>query len=294
MVYKMGHKPSLLRYCRKLITSPFGYYNLDHCGFSLISILISMGIMGIVLSSILSIMLVQNNENLVIKQRLARVSLQSRILQSFRVLDSCSCQFRNTIIPEVPPPSITITELQQFYRIAPDPAAPPPPLPFPSDALCLRGGGESIAQAGSRVGFQLLVDSIDLINLRQTQSRRGTNKVIEGVNSGQNRREFEGTLLVSFNQTQILPRPRPMRPIEIPLKFTVGSNDIVKECGTNTYSEGIVARADVDFKARITRFKTDNIQPRRDRLTTLQGTANGKSEINHTGEHNYAEFGHQH
>ena len=182
----------------------------DDLGFSLISMLIAVFIMGIIFTSILSMMTLQSKEGHAIKQQLARASVKYSILQTLKKPENCTCQFNN-----IPPTKLTInTEKAKPGRTGDE-------ITF-TEFTTGCGSSEVIAQAGMNVGAGVQIQSVKVSEIMETSTPL----------------EYSGNLIVTYHNSDELVRS--MKSTLIPLTLTIyasrGSPNAreIYSCGANT------------------------------------------------------------
>ncbi len=167
------------KYRRKLLNSK---------GFSLLSTVMAVGLMGVVTFGVVSALNIPQKETRFLNQQFSSASLRYSILKALENQKICLCQFDQLQI------NTTISSPQEFTLTE------------------LRGGCRSInralASSGLDVGYGLTVQSVKLSNIRNTGGTQSPD-------------EYSGNVIVSYD---LNPMPRAINFIRIPLLFTVDSS----------------------------------------------------------------------
>ena len=162
--------------------------------------------MGMLTSSMFGLLSIQNTEDRHLQQKLARSSLKHGILRTLKNDNDCSCQFKGKSLQG-------INKLDLNFNSACD-------------------GWDSLPQVGKNIGANLKVGSVKLQNIRAGQLIEGIDAATGLVDGNQNRREYNGTLVVKFDPLTFSSH-RAIHHIEVPLVFTADQRDEIDKCGAN-------------------------------------------------------------
>ena len=173
-------------------------------GFSLISALISVVIVGLAASAMVSTLSIQQRETTIIQQRLAASKLEYQMLQTLKNEGMCLCFFGGVNIAN----GRRRTNIQEI--------------------TC---GDETIAERGESIDETgITVDVLAFTNLRRIDPppNQPPLEFIDPTSGDRVQAEgYNSTLLIQFDLTSLA---RPIRDIEIPIHFTL--NSTVNSAGT--------------------------------------------------------------
>lgn len=192
-----------------LTTNNFSFVNQK--GFSLISALISTVIVGVATSAMFSTLSIQHKEAKIIQQQLVVSELEYGILQTLKSEDMCLCLFGgNGIIIRDGSPT-TISEIKNT-------CAPSP---------------EAIAMTGETIGnSDLVISELSFMDVRKISTKSGILFTNPKDGSSLGKDEYDSTLLIQFDQSNLV---RPIRDIRIPIHFTkISASGEIFSCGETT------------------------------------------------------------
>lgn len=152
--------------------------NLNQIGFTLIEVVISSAILGIILFALTSYMSFQLTQQRRLTQKYAVLSLGNLIQSTFTDPANCPCQFPGTFDETLTNPSLTMDKVL---------------------ASCVPGSGDLVAKGSD------LINSSGLVPL----SVAFTNIKPAGGN------QYTGTVEVDFDPSSVA---GPLRPLQIPLR----------------------------------------------------------------------------
>ena len=185
---------------------------IKYTGFSLISVLISIGLFGMVISMVFSALSIQNKESKAIQQKLASASLKYRLLGILSDPSNCVCQFHSCSIQNKRCPSVP--RLTNHCQLNPD----------------------IIARSGHPIGAGVKIKSMKVRDIEYVKDVDGYNA--NGFrDTGQDKKEYSGTLAIHLDPSTII---RALRTIDIPLRFMVDTSYTIKECGASTQYTDLV------------------------------------------------------
>ena len=163
----------------------------NNLGFSLVSVLIVVGIVGMTFAGTLSLITTQQKEGDAVKQQLAKASVKYALLQTLKNPDSCLCQFNS--IPSTP---LTINTDNAKPGEAGD------EITFTKVTTGCGLNSEVIAQAGMNVGAGLKIQSVKVSEIMETPIPL----------------EYSGNLVVTYSLNSLV---YSVKPTSIPLILTI-------------------------------------------------------------------------
>ena len=172
----------------------YQYLSQSHVGFTLISAIMAVGLSGVVVMLVTSLVIFQSRETKFIQQQYVSASLRYEILQIFKNPSNCYCQFRSYLID-------TAQTTQDFS--------------VPSFDSGCGANRTPVAFAGRDLGHDIKIGSVTVKDIRKID--------IEN--------EYFGELHILYNQADL---KRKIHPIVIPLQFTVksGGGGGIQSCGS--------------------------------------------------------------
>ena len=221
-------------------------------GFSLVSSLVSLGIVGLVMSALISLLSIQQKDGRSIEQQLASASLKYHTLQMLRYKENCHCQFQS--LPSIKGKSeLSLTSLKSDCS----PTA------------------ETIAETGKDIWAHTKISSIKVTNITPGRLIDGKNNNGE-PDPSQNKKEYQAQLSIRFDQAT---QHRPMRDIELPIMFTAwdGSGNII-HCGASTDHNARLTS--MNYKLRNTIYAHGGLLEQYDNMSGQADTNRGNIDEN--------------
>ena len=221
-------------------------------GFSLVSSLVSLGIVGLIMSALISLLSIQQKDGRSIEQQLASASLKYHTLQMLRYKENCHCQFQS--LPSIKGKSeLSLTSLKSDCS----PTA------------------ETIAETGKDIWAHTKISSIKVTKITPGRLINGKNNNGE-PDPSQNKKEYQAQLSIRFDQAT---QYRPMRDIELPIMFTAwdGSGNII-HCGASTDHDSRLTS--MNYRLRNTIYTSGGLLEKYDSMVVQADTNRGNIDEN--------------
>lgn len=183
----------------------------NHCGFNLVSILVGTAIGGVVLTTVMSMIGLQQRETKAIQQQLAKISLKTQVLQTLSKEKNCTCQFKNKNIGNDRNKDGHLDGFNHFKRGC-------------------RPTSEIIARSGKPIGASVRINSVRVSEIKRGPTTQGFVDPSDSSRNVQERIEYFGILTVTYQTSHLV---RSLSPTEIPLYFVTNSSGVIQKCGAN-------------------------------------------------------------